>query len=97
MQILQSEGCAGGKVMVHAILDQKTDAVTRLLRQQAALATFGSYAFHETDLLAILTEAARICAESLEVPYCKVAFLVAGVHKTVAIELIEITYPSMPA
>jgi len=62
----------GGKVMVHAILDQKTDAVTRLLRQQAALATFGSYAFHETDLLAILTEAARICAESLEVPHCKV-------------------------
>ena len=58
--------------MMHAILDQKTDAVTRLLRQQAALATFGSYAFHETDLLAILTEAAKICAESLEVPYCKV-------------------------
>lgn len=58
--------------MVQASLEQKTDAVTRLLRQQAALAEFGSYAFRETDLLAILTEAARICAESLEVPYCKV-------------------------
>ncbi len=44
----------------------------RLLRQQAALASFGSFAFREPDLLKILNEAARICAESLEVPFCKV-------------------------
>lgn len=46
--------------------------VEKLLRQQAALAKFGSFAFKETDLLAILNEAARICAASLEVPFCKV-------------------------
>jgi two-component sensor histidine kinase len=46
--------------------------VEKLLRQQAALASFGSFAFKETDLLAILTEAARICAASMEVPFCKV-------------------------
>jgi two-component sensor histidine kinase len=46
--------------------------VEKLLRQQAALAAFGSFAFRETDLLKILTEAARICAASLEVPFCKV-------------------------
>src|SRR6476660_4290739 len=46
--------------------------VKRLLRQQAALARFGSFAFRETDLLKILNEAARICAECLKVPFCKV-------------------------
>ena len=46
--------------------------VERLLRQQAALAKFGSFAFRETDLLRILNEAARICADSLNVPFCKV-------------------------
>jgi hypothetical protein len=42
---------------------------TKLLRQQAALAAFGSFAFREPDLNKILTEAARICADSLEVPF----------------------------
>jgi hypothetical protein len=46
--------------------------IERLLRQQAALATFGSFAFKETNLVAILAEAARICAASLEVPFCKI-------------------------
>ncbi len=46
--------------------------VERLLRQQAALAAFGSFAFREPDLLKVLTEAARICAASLDVPFCKV-------------------------
>ncbi len=46
--------------------------VEKLLRQQAALAEFGTFAFREPDLLKILTEAARICATSLEVPFCKV-------------------------
>ena len=46
--------------------------VERLLRQQAALATFGSYAFREPVLLNILDEAARVCAEGLDVPFCKI-------------------------
>jgi hypothetical protein len=41
------------------------------LRQQAALATFGSFAFQQTDLMAIPGEAARICAASLNVRHCK--------------------------
>jgi two-component sensor histidine kinase len=43
-----------------------------LLRQQAALAAFGTFAFQETDLAKILNEAARICANSLGVRHCKV-------------------------
>jgi two-component sensor histidine kinase len=46
--------------------------ITRLLRQQAALAGFGGFAFRETDLEKILTEAARACAECLDVPFCKI-------------------------
>jgi PAS domain S-box-containing protein len=46
--------------------------VVRLLGQQAALAAFGSFALGENDLGKILSEAARVCADSLAVPYCKV-------------------------
>ena len=46
--------------------------VARLLRQQAALAAFGGYAFREKVLLNILTEAARVCAEGLGVSFCKI-------------------------
>jgi two-component sensor histidine kinase len=46
--------------------------VEKLLRQQAALASFGSFAFGEPDLQKILTEAARICAASLNVPFSKI-------------------------
>lgn len=46
--------------------------VDRLLRQQAALAEFGSFAFGENDLQAILIEASRICAQSLDVPFSKI-------------------------
>jgi len=42
--------------------DKDNRTVEKLLRQQAALAAFGSFAFRETDLLKILTEAARVCA-----------------------------------
>ncbi len=52
--------------------DARDMDITRLLRQQAALATFGSFALGENDLGLVLTEAARVCAESLEVPFCKV-------------------------
>ena len=43
-------------------------SVARLLRQQAALAAFGSYAFREPVLVRVLSEAARVCAEALDVP-----------------------------
>lgn len=46
--------------------------IEKLLRQQASLASFGTFAFRETDLGKILTEAARVCALSLNVPYSKV-------------------------
>jgi signal transduction histidine kinase len=44
----------------------------KVLRQQAAIAQFGSYALRELDLMKILTEAARVCAEGLDVPFSKV-------------------------
>jgi signal transduction histidine kinase len=46
--------------------------VKKLLRQQAAIARFGSYALRERDLDKILTEAVRVCAEGLSVPFSKV-------------------------
>jgi two-component sensor histidine kinase len=46
--------------------------VRKLLRQQAAVAHFGSFALRESDVLKVLTEAARVCAECLSVPYSKV-------------------------
>ena len=46
--------------------------VQKLLRQQAAIAKFGSFALAETDLLIVLTEAARVCAEGLSVKFSKI-------------------------
>jgi len=46
--------------------------VRKLLHQQAAVAHFGSFALRETDVLKVLTEAARVCAECLSVPFSKV-------------------------
>jgi two-component sensor histidine kinase len=46
--------------------------IRTLRRQQAAIAGFGSFALRQSDLLAILTEAARVCAEGLSVPFCKI-------------------------
>jgi two-component sensor histidine kinase/putative methionine-R-sulfoxide reductase with GAF domain/ActR/RegA family two-component response regulator len=48
------------------------EEIARLRRQQAALASFGTYALGERDLVNVLAEAARICASSLNVPYCKI-------------------------
>jgi two-component sensor histidine kinase len=50
----------------------ETRTIEKLLRQQAALASFGSFAFGESDLQKVLSEAARICAQSLSVPYAKI-------------------------
>jgi two-component sensor histidine kinase len=46
--------------------------IESLLRQQQALAAFGSFAFRERDLIRILEEAARICAESIGVEHSKI-------------------------
>jgi signal transduction histidine kinase len=46
--------------------------IERLRRQQVALADFGTFAFRESDLEKILTEAARACASSLDVPFAKI-------------------------
>ncbi|MDO9562296.1 MAG: ATP-binding protein [Bradyrhizobium sp.] len=46
--------------------------VQKLLRQQAAIARFGSFALRERDLDKILAEAVRVCAEGLSVPFSKV-------------------------
>ncbi len=43
-----------------------------LLRQQAAIADFGTFALRQNDLMTVLTEAARVCALGLDVPFCKV-------------------------
>jgi two-component sensor histidine kinase len=50
----------------------ETRTIEKLLRQQAALAKFGSFAFTETDLQKVLTEAARVCAECLNLPFAKI-------------------------
>lgn len=46
--------------------------VEKLLRQQAAIAGFGSFALRKDDLFSILMEAARVCAAGLDAPFCKV-------------------------
>jgi hypothetical protein len=66
------DSLGGSIVEMEKPLDAHAADVKRLLRQQAALATFGRFAFRETDLLKILNEATRICAECLNVPFCKV-------------------------
>jgi two-component sensor histidine kinase len=53
-------------------MDDAAAKVRKLLRQQAAVAGFGSFALRENDLLKVLNEAARACAEGLGVPFCKV-------------------------
>jgi signal transduction histidine kinase len=52
--------------------DADAAKVEKLLRQQAAIASFGSFALRERDLMTILTEAVRVCAEGLSVPFSKV-------------------------
>ena len=53
-------------------MPQELRDVEKLLRQQSALASFGTFAYREEDLINIMTEAARVCADSLDVPFCKV-------------------------
>ncbi len=44
-----------------------------LAGQQAAVAAFGSFAFRESDLLKVLAEAARMCAEKLRSPFSTIS------------------------
>ena len=53
-------------------MSESATQVRKLLRQQAAVANFGSFALREGDVLKVLTEAARVCAECLSVPFSKV-------------------------
>jgi two-component sensor histidine kinase len=53
-------------------MQEANATIAKLLRQQAAIAGFGSFALHQNDLLKILTEAARVCADGLSVPFSKV-------------------------
>ena len=57
----------------HCVSERSTTLeAERLLRQRAALADFGAAALASTDLDGVLAEGARLCAEGLGVPYCKV-------------------------
>jgi len=53
-------------------VDDNAATIRKLLHQQAAIAGFGSFALREHDLLKVLTEAARVCADGLDVPFSKV-------------------------
>jgi two-component sensor histidine kinase len=53
-------------------VDDSAAKVAKLLRQQAAVAGFGSFALRQSDLMKVLTEAARVCAQGLSVPFSKV-------------------------
>lgn len=53
-------------------MDDAPAKVRNLLRQQAAIAAFGTFALRQNDLLTVLAEAARVCAKGLDVAFCKV-------------------------
>src|SRR6185295_13813851 len=54
-------------------MGESAEEVRKLRRQRSALARFGNFALRaQSDLLMILREAARVCAESLSVPFAKV-------------------------
>ncbi|MEA2731969.1 MAG: hypothetical protein QOF70_6444 [Acetobacteraceae bacterium] len=66
----QSKSSAGGSASMSA--SREPAEIRQLRRHQAALAGFGSFALGEGDLGKVLTEAARVCAASFEVPFCTV-------------------------
>ncbi len=63
---------APAKTGTRYLEESKSDQARRFRRQQKALTEFGSFALGEQDLGKVLTEAARVCAECFEVPFCKV-------------------------
>jgi signal transduction histidine kinase len=56
----------------HAPVIDAAARVQKLRRQQAAIGRFGGFALRELDLMKLLTEAARVCAEGLSVPFSQV-------------------------
>jgi len=58
--------------MPKSIMKDDAASSRKLLRQQAAIAGFGSFALRQSDLQQILTEAARACAAGLGVPFCRI-------------------------
>ena len=55
-----------------ARIHEDASRIRLLLNQQEAIARFGSFALRESDLLTVLAEAARVCADGLGAPFCKV-------------------------
>jgi len=53
-------------------LTSHTATKSTLLRQQVAIARFGSFALRTSNVSEILHEAARVCADGLNSPFCKV-------------------------
>jgi two-component sensor histidine kinase len=53
-------------------MEDDATIVRKLRRQQAAIAGFGSFALRQSDLMKVLTEAARVCAQGLSMPFSKV-------------------------
>jgi two-component sensor histidine kinase len=53
-------------------MDSNANRIQKLLRQQTAIASFGSFALRQTDLLKVLSEAAEVCAKGLDAPFSKV-------------------------
>jgi len=53
-------------------LTSHTATKSTLLRQQVAIARFGSFALRTSSVSEILHEAARVCADGLNSPFCKV-------------------------
>ncbi len=46
--------------------------VRKLLRQQAAIARFGSFALRQDDLMPVLEQAVRVCAQGIGARFCKI-------------------------
>ena len=66
------EEIVGCGVSGHAPVTDAAAKGRKLLRQQAAIAGFGSFALREPDLTKIVTEAARACADGLGTPFSQV-------------------------
>jgi len=58
--------------MPKIIMTDDAASLRKLLRQQAAIAGFGSFALRQSDLQQVLTEAARACSAGLGVPFCRI-------------------------
>ena len=59
-----------GRTAIPDLTEKHT--IEKLLRQQTALANFGSFAFGENNIQKVLAEAARTCAKCSNAPYAKI-------------------------